>query len=115
VTVLSLSVLALITMLGACGGPPAKTAELGNAFSCVDKTCDARSSYCEKQAGDVRLPNGALQETGACRALPNACRGVTACSCFPKDTPCAQFGGCEAVPAGATTGLVIGCPSGPTL
>lgn len=100
----------VITLI-ACGGPPAKTAELGTNFSCVDKTCDARTHYCEKQAGDVRLPNGALQETGACKPLPAACHANATCSCFPKDTACIQFGSCEAVPAGATTGLSVGCPN----
>lgn len=76
-------------------------------FACGERTCDARTSYCERQLSDTKGP-----EIDACKPLPDPCRGAADCGCFPEGTPCILFKQCSATPAGDRVGLTVACPGG---
>jgi hypothetical protein len=57
-------------------------------FACGDKTCDARTTYCELVQTDVP----SIPSWYNCRPLPEACRvgadQTPDCACFPERTKC---------------------------
>src|SRR5262249_16906865 len=79
----------------------------------IGNTCDARTSYCPRSVNDVVGP-GQPSEFDQCVPLPASCVTDTACSCFPKDTPCLFPGSCQEIPIPntATYGLQITCLGG---
>jgi hypothetical protein len=74
---------------------------------CGDRSCDAKTSYCEIYLSDVPEPPSDYE----CRPLPAACLPNLAhppsCECFPLDTPCLSF--CGPLPTAGRPGFHLTC------
>jgi hypothetical protein len=59
------------------GQPPA-------SFACGDLACDSATSYCQIETGGAALPDGGVQSSYACNALPAGCGtgAFVQCSCL---------------------------------
>jgi hypothetical protein len=76
-----------------------------------DKTCDARTTYCEAVLSDVEE----LPSDFTCRPLPVACAAKNkseafSCACLPQGTRCRHF--CVVVDTGGAKGLRLTCVGG---
>jgi hypothetical protein len=96
-----------VWLVAACGGGP--EADVVSPFGCGDRSCDARTHYCENVNTDVQ----ALPSTYTCRPLPAAClpaRGAPGCGCFPATTRCRGY--CRREKTAGVTGFQLSCFGG---